>query len=205
MAFQKVVDTAEIDIIYTLNQTTVQNVFYASLAGGYVLADLVSLAAAIDLEVHNSWKGNQPVEAVYVRTEVRGLAVENDLLAIDNTNTGVGLIATEPTPNNVTFAVKKLSGLTGRSARGRTYWIGIPRNQLKSTNENEVSATYAANVVVSVDAIRTAIIGAALWSPVLVSRFAGGVARSEGKTFPWVDTVNINERVDTQRGRLPQP
>lgn len=203
MAFQKVVDTAEINIIYDQNGSIIQNVFYAELPGGYTLADLNALASVIDAQVQGTWKAQQNANAVYLRTEVRGLAVINDLLAINSLNAGPGVHVGGPFPNNVTFAVKKLSGLTGRSARGRCYWIGIPTGQIDPVDENNLLAPYVASVVAAVDSIRTSIDSAPLWSPVLVSRFLSGAARSEGVTFPWIGSTNVDLQFDTQRGRMP--
>lgn len=203
MAFQAVPDTAEIDIIYTQHGETMQNVFYAELPGGYTLTDLAALAAGIDSQVQGTWKSQQVIEAVYQRTEVRGLAVENDLIATNNVNAGVGILSGGALPNNVTLVVKKESGLTGRSARGRCYWMGCAQGLLKTTDENEFQTTYVAAIVASVDSMRTQIASVGLWQPVLVSRFSGGVARTTGVTFPWVNSVAVNEVVDTQRGRLP--
>jgi len=203
MAFQSVPDTVEIDIIYTMNSVPAQNTFYAELVGGYVLANLVALAAGIDGQVQGTWKAQQVSEAVYLRTEVRGLAVENDITASDNTNTGAGGFVGAPMPNNVTLSVKKESGLTGRSARGRNYWIGIPHNQLTPADENLLEAVYVTAVEAAVDSIRTQINALAGWVPVLVSRFAGGSLRTTGVTFPWISTTCVDARIDTQRGRLP--
>lgn len=204
MAFQKVVDTAEIDVIYTLNGAIVQNVFYAKLVGGYGLADLQAVADIIDLRIAGNWLNDQPPEAIYVRTEVRGLAVENDLVAEQNLSAGPGIHTGAALPNQVTFSVKKTSGLTGRSARGRSYWIGIPTNETQASNENFLNSAYAALVVENIKAIREGIAVVTPWQPVLVSRFSGGVKRDEGETFPWVGETNVDLRVDTNRGRLPQ-
>lgn len=203
MAFQKVVDTVEIDMIFTQNGVLAQNVFYAKLDGGYSLTDLEDLAARIDLQWDGTWKPRQVTEVLYLRTEVRGLAVENDLIAIDGTSTGAGIHAGNALPNNATFCIKKQSGLTGRSARGRTYWIGIPQGELVLLDENQLEPVYTALLVDAVDDIREAIDSVGLWEPVLVSRFSGGVARSEGVTFPWISSTNVDNRVDTQRRRLP--
>lgn len=203
MAFQPVPNCAEIDIIYTLNGVIVQNSFYAFAAGGYALGDLVTLAAAIDNEVDPTWLTQQPAEAIYVRTEVRGLNVENDLTAEDSFSAGPGLHVGSPLPNNVTFSIKKTSGLTGRSARGRTYWIGVPRTQLDAVNENLVLAAFASAVVSAVGAMRLVIDALPAWAPVLVSRFTAGAQRPVGVTFPWVGETNIDLRVDTLRNRLP--
>lgn len=203
MAFQKVVDTVEIDMIYTLNGTTVQNVFYGLLPGGYQQADIQAVADAVDLAWPATIQPDQPNEVAYVRTEVRGLAVENDITAQSAVSAGVGSHIGSAHPNNVTFSIKKFSGLTGRSARGRSYWIGIPANESQTTDENLLEALYVSQIVADIDFIRSTINGVGLWQAVLVSRFANGAKRSEGKTFPWVGTTNVDLRVDTQRGRLP--
>ncbi len=204
MAFQAVPDTAEIDIIFTLNAVIVQNVFYAEMTGGYTLADLQAVADKVDLQVQGTWKSQQAPEAIYIRTEVRGLAVENDKIATQTLSNGPGVHAGHAMPNQVTFSIKKTSGLTGRSARGRTYWIGVPESMLQSGNENLLNTTYAVDVVAAVGSMRTAISTVGIWTPVLVSRFTGGAKRGTGVTFPWVGETNVDLRVDTNRGRLPK-
>ncbi len=203
MAFQPVPDVAAIDVIFTLNGVTVQNTHYALLPGGYSLTDLQALADKIDLTFSATVAPDSPPEVTYVKTEVRGLAVINDLLAEANVGTAVGLHSGSALPNQVTFAIKKLSGFTGRSARGRIFWVGVPDNTLQPTNENLVTATWAANVVADIDFIRVQIETVGLWQAVIVSRFTLGVQRAFGVTFPWVDTTNVDLRVDTHRGRLP--
>ena len=204
MAFQSVPNTVEIDVIYTANAVVVQNVFYAELPGGYVLADLVALAAGIDGQIAGTWLAQQIPEAIYLRTEVRGLEFENDIVAIDNTSSGPGALVSKPSPNNVTLAVKKFSGLTGRSARGRTFWIGVAANNLVVANENLWEPVYVAAVESAVDSIRTQINALALWLPVLVSRFTNKTQRPLGVTFPWIGSTCVNTVVDSQRGRLPK-
>lgn len=202
MAFQPVVDVAQINVICTQHTETMQNSFYGHLAGGYDLADLEELAAAIDVQVAATWLAEQVADTTYVRVEVRGLAVENDLVAEDATSTGVGTHLGAALPNNVTLAIKKSSGLTGRSARGRTYWIGCARTELVSTNENLFETVYVAAIVDAVDDIRTKIAATGLWAPTLVSRYTGGVQRAAGEKFPWIASSAVNNAVDTQRGRL---
>lgn len=202
MPYQRVPNTAEIDVIYALNGVTVQNVFYGEFAAGYSLSDLQTLADQIDLQVSVSWLPDQPPEAVYVRTEVRGLNAEFDFVVSANANAGPGIQATPTLPNNVTFSVKKISGLTGRSARGRSYWIGVPRGQLNTSDENRLISTYVTSIVADIDFIRTKIDVLAGWAAVLVSRFSNGAQRTEGITFPWVGSVAVDDRIDTQRTRM---
>ncbi len=200
MAFQAVPDTAEITVIYTQNLENITNTMYAKLVGGYDLAGLNALASAVDVAVAANWLPLQTVDAVYQRVEVRGLSVENDIATENNDSTAAGGDVNEGLPNNVTLSVKKTSGLTGRSARGRLYFMGIPSNDL-STNENQWAAAVVTAITAAVDAIRIAI-SATAWSPVLVSRFTNGLPRPFGVVFNWTGSVAVNINVDTQRGRL---
>lgn len=204
MAFQAVPDTAQINISYLYNGETCENVLYAEKPGGYVIGDLIALAAQVDVQVAATWLPLQPIEASYVRTEVRGLADENDLVASDAGGAGPGVDASNASSNQVTFAIRKSSGLTGRSARGRLYWIGIPRDKLQTGDENRLIATYLDDIVDAVDDQRVGINAVSGWNAVLVSRFQGGLKRAEGVTFPWISTGAVDDIVDTQRGRLPK-
>lgn len=200
MAFQAVPDTVEIVIEYLVDESVSVNVFGAELAGGYTLTDLENLADAVDAVVVADWLPAQVEDAVYVSTTVRGLAAENDLEAVNTDGAGGGGLIEIGSPGNVTFAVKKVSGKTGRSARGRTYWIGMQRSGL-TANLNRMDASAAAAIVGAVDALRAGIVTEG-WAPVIISRFSGGVKRAQGVTFTWIDSVSVDLNVDSQRRRL---
>ncbi len=203
MAFQPVPETAQIDMVYDFNGEVALNSFYARRPGGYAQSDLQALADKIDLAWAATFPQEQPPEVSYVRTDVRGLASINDLTATQNLSAGPGVHVGPSLPNNVTFSIKKNSGQTGRSARGRTFWIGVPRNEVGNPDENHLLSTWAANCVSDIDFIRIQIGTVGLWEAVLVSRFANGVKRTEGELFPWISTSNVDLVVDTNRGRLP--
>lgn len=203
MAFQPVINTAEIDVIYTLNLEVCQNVFYAKFGGAYTQANLQALADAVGGAVQGNWLPLQPPEAAFIRTEVRGLTIENDFFAISLIGAGSGGDIVEAYPNNVTFSIKKASGLTGRSARGRTYWIGIPQDKTSAPDENHITDAYRDALVLAVSAIKDTINAEFNWDAVLVSRFSGGVKRPTGVTFDWATTLAVDKRIDTQRNRLP--
>lgn len=200
MAFQAVPETAEIVIRYVQNNQNLVTVLHADKAGGYDLADLTLLAVAVDIDVAAFWLPQQTDNCTYLDTTVRGLALENDQEVVVNTNTGPGARLSLGNPNSVTISIKKLSGLTGRSARGRVFWIGLPQDQL-SGNENVVIAVNVTAIVAAIEAVRSNI-SATVWNAVIVSRFTGGVKRPFGVRFPWVDTVAVNADVDSQRRRL---
>lgn len=200
MAFQSVPVTAEIVITYTGQGSTMVNVLAALLPGGYSLADVVNLAANVDDEVGDSWRPIQTDEVTYVNTVVRGLEFINDVEATNNGRAGLGGIAGPGPPGNVTFAVKKSSGFTGRSARGRVYWIGMPRASL-GTNRNLLEPAAVTEIVLAVETMRARILTAG-WTPVIISRFSGGVERETGVTFNWLGSAAVDDEVDSQRRRL---
>lgn len=201
MAFQRVPETAEIDTIYVQNGETVQMTFYGRFVGGYSQGDIDALANNCDLGVFNFFLPIQTLDTTYVRTEVRGLDQIVDLQGVANAGAGVGGIAAAGLPNQVTYAVQRNAGLTGRSSRGRVYWIGLPAGDL-SPDENFLTSIKATAVVLAIENMRLTI-NAGGWIPVIVSRFTGGAQRTEGVTFSWVNTLGVDERVDTLRGRLP--
>lgn len=200
MAFQSVPETAEIVIEYLGNSETMNNVLQARKVGGYDLADLIVLAAAVDASVVLNWLPIQTNNINYIKTTVRGLEFINDQETINDDGAAVGGVLSDALPGNVTFSVKKSSGLTGRTARGRVYWIGMPQNNLQ-VNENLLLTAKADLIEAAVDAMRVAI-AATVWTPVIVSRFLAGVQRPTGATFTWIDSTAVNFNVDSQRRRL---
>lgn len=200
MAFQAVPDVAEVTLIFTQNLETITNTFHAEKVGGYVQADIDQLAQKVDNSLPAGLLIEMSQDCVYERTEVRGLAVENDLFGVDGTNSGPGAKLVEGLPNNVTLSLKKISGFTGRSARGRWYCVGIPEDMLAS-NENVYDPVRVDGFLAGVEVTRASVATAG-WVSVIVSRYTGGAERPSGVTFPWVGTVAVNNNVDTQRRRL---
>ena len=200
MAFQSVPQTAEIVIKYEGNQVDSVNVLQAKLTGGYSLTDLEDLADAVDASIVADWLPIQTQDQAYISTTVRGLEFINDQETINTDGAGAGGNAVKGLPGSVTFSVKKSSGLTGRSARGRMYWIGIPSDKLAG-NENQVLSAHVVEIRDAVEDMRLAI-AATSWDPVIVSRFLDGSPRATGAVFNWIATVAVNENVDSQRRRL---
>lgn len=200
MAFQGVPNAAEVTLIYTQNLETVTNTFHAYKAGGYTQSDIDNLANKVDNNMPAGLLIEMSQDCVYERTEVRGLSVENDLLGVDGTNSGPGQKLVEGLPNSVTLSLKKISGFTGRSARGRWYCVGIPEDMLAS-NENVYDPVRVDGFIAGVEQARIGV-GLAAWLAVIVSRYTGGLEREFGITFPWIQTVAVNNNVDSQRRRL---
>ena len=201
MVFQPVPNTVEIQARYSQNAQPIQMTFHAEFLAPYVEADLIALANTMDFLFGTTFLPIQTLDCSYVQTAVRGLNSINDFEVFDASNAGPGGLAIAGYPNQVTLAVSRRSRFTGRSSRGRVYWIGLAQDQL-DTNENFVLPGTSTAVGSAVNGIALGISGAG-WVPVIVSRWSEGVKRPAGVTFPWVTTVVTDDRVDSRRDRMP--
>jgi len=200
MAFQSAPNMAEIIVSYTGHSQEFKNIMHAHLPGGYDLADLTALGVAIDAEVAAEWLPLQSLDYLYNNTTVRGLEFINDQEVINNTSSAVGGKDAGAMPDNVTLSIKKVSGVTGRSGRGRLYWIGTHEGDIAS-NENSYTTVAALAITAAVDDMRIAI-DSTVWDAAILSRFTNGLKRPFGVPFDWISTVAVNNNVDSQRRRL---
>ena len=204
MAFQRVPNTAEISVVYDLFGMNLVNTYHAYAAAGYNQSMLDTLAAQIDASPVVSLLADQATDIDYVRTDVRGLDQENDLTSTNNTSAAAGGAAATSCPSNIAFCVQRLSGLTGRSARGRVYIGGIPfTSSYQEWSDRNLLTVAAADAYVGhVDGFRSTIEAIGPWDAVIVSRYNAGSKRATGVTFTWTQTQYSDRRLDTQRRRM---
>lgn len=103
-----------------------------------------------------------------------------------------------PAPNNVSYTVTWSTGLVGRSARGRSYGVGVVNSN--TVNGNRLSDAARDALQLRWEALRAdmATAGHALQ---VVSFFEGGVPRTEGRKLVVLST-NVRFPLATQRRRL---
>lgn len=204
MAYQRVQETAEVRIVFDVQSVEVSNLFYAEHSGGYNQAGIDALAVGVDNNASGGFIGILSTRDAYVRTEVRGLDAEYDLTASVNTSAAAGINASLPVPLSTSFVVTQISGLTGKSAQGRTYAAGVCLNHISGAlnEESELTTVAAAAWMGVIDGVRTVIDAVGLWDPVLVSRYHNGAKRSEGLVFPWTSSIYNSVKVASRRKRL---
>jgi hypothetical protein len=200
MAFQSVPETAEVFVEYSQNGVSMGNSFYFRKTGGYTLSDLEDLADDMDSWVATEWLPLLSQDVSYARCVVRGLENEEDYVTENNDGVGAGGIAVAGLPNNVTFAFKRLSGFTGRSARGRVYMTGIGTSFL-TADENIMNGTKLLNLLAVLAEIVNYVITHG-WVEVIVSRYHEGMKRTTAQTLAVSEWSYSNSKVDTQRRRL---
>lgn len=201
MAFQSAPEIAEAVIRQTYYGVDLVNVVNFQLVGGYDQADIDSLATQIDA----GWSANmlplQWQELEYIRTDVRGLALQEDAYSAASAGSGSGGVTTgTPYPANVAFCVKFVTEVTGRSARGRLYIAGLS-SALFIADANILSTAAAQDYADACAAAFGSLTGG--WQHVILSRQNNGALRPFGIGYQVTNYLYTDTRVDTQRRRLP--
>jgi len=201
MPFVAVADVAQIELRGVLNGVPVENTWYAQTVGGWDQTGLDLLTQEISDQINATWLTILSPAFAFTAIYARDLSAQDsfqslnvDLNGTPGTNTG------EVLPNNVTVAVQRSAGLTGRSSRGRIFWMGLTDAWL-ATNENFLAGAYASAVIVACEEIDTAIIAGGGVS-VIVSRFHNNAPRVTPVVYPVVQWSLSDARIDTLRGRL---
>lgn len=200
MAFQSVPSTAQVFVTFTLNGQVIGNTFYFRHSGGYTQSNLDELAADMDAWFSTEMLPFLVDDGQYEGVIVRGLENEIDYSAENNDNAGPGVLTSPPLPSQVAFCCKRLSGQTGRSARGRVYIGGLAYDSLYS-NENEMTVSRIAEILAALLEIATYAVTHG-WIEVIVSRWSQGMKRATAQTLDVVDWTFSDPVVDTQRRRL---
>jgi len=199
MPFIPVPDTIQLEFRCTLQGENVENTFYylSPAPLDQALLDAVAEAARDYVDTFpDVFSTNWTFNEIYCRD----LSSSTFLSALAPSAGGTVGTFTDPNPNNVTWALKRSSGFSGRSARGRIYWMGIAESM--TTGTNVMDPTFANDVVAWVQAFDAAVAAEGV-TPVIVSRYNAGAPRVTGVTYPIADWTYTDLRVDTMRGRLP--
>jgi hypothetical protein len=188
-----------VEVVGNMGGATVENTFYFTQAGAWALEELQSLADAVDDVWAELGLPLFSTAYTYMYTKATDLREEIALQALQDAGSGVGTASGSGEAANVSFAVKRQSGFTGRSARGRVFLPALSTSQFVSVNH--VSSDYGNYAVALMEAIDAAALLES-WVGVICSRFNAGVQRAHGVTFPIVTWSYTDTRVDSQRGRL---
>lgn len=200
MAFVPVPATAEFVMSYTGPNSNIMknviNIREATLLDWTpaLLQGVIDLLQAWHSSTADTWQSNQ---VVLTNILGRDLATQ-DSFVVEETMSQAGAVASPVLPAQVTFCVKGLTGLAGRSFRSRLYWIGLSEGSV--TGDYLLTAT-ANGIVAAMNTLRTQL-GTQGMRPVVVSRVSNGLPRVTGLATDITNYTKTDDRVDTQRRRL---
>lgn len=206
MAFIPAVNTARVEMVFSQGAQIVENVYHVLNSTGWDVPGLQLLG----LTFIDWWNDN-------LRTQSSDNLSLNNVKVRDMTTasspavevaTGLPLVGTStvPLPNSSTLAVKWITGLAGRSFRGRTYHLGLSQGTL--VNPNQITAAFHTILQDAYDALVAAVIAGG--AELVVASFFSGVGsggapipRSTAVLTPIISAA-VNNVLDSQRRRLPE-
>jgi len=200
MPFQPVPNTVEIVVRGIQGGQNIVNTFFAKMSTEPDQADCQALADAVDAWVGAEWLPILSAVYEYSRTDVRGLSHAVDVQASSNDNAGAGAVSGTSQANNVSIAVQRNSGLTGRASRGRIFVPGIADSKL--SDDNHISTTFRTELEDALAALVAAIVAEG-FSNAIVHRVSGGSPLVTAVVYPLVEWVVTDLVVDSMRRRLP--
>jgi hypothetical protein len=206
MAFVPVPFTVEVELVYNISGIIVENTFYYKSNTAPTPSLLTGLALLVDTAWHNNLRGQLVSICRLQLIRCRDLSAQNGFgVELAPSAPATGALTDTCAPLNVTLAIKRVTGLLGRSFRGRIYWPGISENKI--VPPNSVNPTWRDEVVLAVGNFTTSIQQDGTWQEVVVSRYSG--VDAAGKPIPRVTGLttvvtghNADTDLDSQRRRL---
>jgi hypothetical protein len=202
LAFIPVPNIAEVFIEHSLNGKPGVGwvVHYETTAGSWSTTELTELCALLRAWWNDEMKATVTAQVILQRIRARDLTTANSPIVEYNTGmpiTGTGTGSSEP--GNVSFSIKKNTGLAGRSFRGRIYMMGmsdtnVVGNLLNSTVANLWVAAWTEALFLSGTTYD--------YGMVVASRYANNAPRVSGISTPVLSVSYADLRIDTRRDRL---
>jgi len=201
MPFVPVPAAIKVDWFYTYNGINCMNRMYVNRTESEPTA---VTCAAVAQQAADWWNGNckvlVPASCALRLVQATSVAVQNGPSATFSLGLpSAGTNGQASLPGNVTICVSLRTGLTGRSARGRWYWVGLGEDQV---TDNNLLAGAAVSITAAMDALLNAM-NAINSAPIIVSFESNGGPRVGGPVkFFITDALMVDTTIDSQRGRL---
>ena len=200
MTFVPFPNTFKVEMVFTQAGQIVQNVYHVRNTEFVTPGSLINIAEVFkdwwDVELQTLVSNKVTLNSIKVTSLATATALGIEYV------TGLPLAALgspNALPNNATVAVKWVTGVRGRSHRGRTYHIGLSTIQVSESTLNEVSQTalqtaYNTLITMASDADLPLVVA---------SKISNGVLREVGE-ITFITGCSINRTLDSQRRRLPE-
>jgi hypothetical protein len=201
--FIPVPNTCLIEMVYSANGQIVENTFHVQKGSPFTGPQLNSLCDSFASWDTANWRANRVAGAVL--TNIKGRALDAAIAPIGQATIAaglphVGIAGGVQQPNNVTFALKLLTGLAGRSTRGRIYAVGMSASSV-TAGTNDITAALANNMVTALNTLITNITALG-YQLVVTSYRTGGAWRTTGVNYVITIAAYSDLHIDSQRRRL---
>lgn len=199
MAFIRLPGGVKVALEFTVGGKVVVNIYHVTTTDPIVTLQLLDLA-----QVFKAWWEIQIAPNITDRVELFQVTALNlneengEKVTLAVIPTVPGTIVSDVVPNNVAAVVTLNTARTGRSYQGRTYLAGLAENEVVI---NTILGYRVVAILLGMQGLVPLL--DAQNSTLVVASFQHNLApRAEGVATP-VDSFSMNDRVDTQRRRLP--
>lgn len=201
MTFIPAPNIVRVELRATKEGQFVENRFHVNCFHTPTTTDLANIGSVVTTIALGDWLPLLPSNLALREIVLTSLQTENDIQLIGPFEAGtVGTASGDPLPNNNSLCISLRSGFTGRSARGRLYWMGLTESQV---TQSSVNSTPAEDIRAAVDSIRTTL-DTNSYALTIVSYFTNGDPRVGGPVYFEVNACTLVDTViDSQRRRLP--
>lgn len=198
MPFQAAPNVVEVEMRFTQDGQKVENVFHVERDDSDSPAGRLTVATYF-----LDWWTAEMQTLVAAEVQLREIFVTDLGVEFGGTSTLVPLTTTTGAnvngamPNHVTLAVSARTNRSGRSYRGRSYFIGLTNNVVTGSRVSSaaVAAIQAAYNTLQTTYIEQGVLG-------VLSRRNAGVVRPTAVLEPIVQWVIVDDAIDSQRRRL---
>ena len=194
------VNIAQVEIRFTQDNQQVENVFHVAATTPLTSTEADAIFSVVDMWVRVTLRPTQNHTVIYREVEIADV---NGVGAPRFVYPGDGLTGGDtnpPAPNNVTFSLKKNSGVSGRKFRGRFYHIGLSNDNLDG---NTVGAVALTALVSTYNALMTDLNTASYPLVVAYRDYSGPPPHPIVGGIKVLSITAVDATVDSQRRRLP--
>lgn len=184
-----------VEAIWSVENEMCENTFHYHF-GGTIDVALLQLI----MTTYQTWAaahlGLWTTVTELVKMQARDLTSTSGASVIDNLTTPViGTDASTVMPNNVSFALKRQSGIRGRANRGRLFMLGMGQDNLDASQQSLTGAAAANYVTTYTDLLLAQLADSGVTEVIL--------HRALGTSTPVIGYAYSDLFVDSQRRRLP--
>jgi len=200
MPFVAAPNIVQVEIRATKDSIPVENRIHVNVFHTPTAGDMANIEDVIATSINANWPALLPTDVTIRELFQRSLQTENDITrTLSFGGPLVGTVGGPVLPNECTICSKLTSGFTGRSARGRLYWLGLAVDQVDG---NDVLTAVTNSIQAALRDIRDGLTALGFrWC--IVSYRNNNAPRVGGPVYFFVDdAVFTDNRIDSQRGRM---
>lgn len=200
MPFVPATNVAQVELIYRLENSVMENVIHYQRGGGWTTSQMNDLAGQLIMWFDTGGDAMFSNELSLVNVKVTDLTTESaGVVEVAPATPIIGTWSGGVVPGNVALCVTKLTASRGRSYRGRMYLPGMPDSQVSGSF---ITTAHLSIVAGQISEILTQTVDGVVAPMVVVSRFHDNAPRGTAVVSP-VTSIRVNTRLDSQRRRLP--